>query len=350
MQRALELAQKAKGRTSPNPMVGAVVVRKGKIVGEGYHHRAGMSHAESLAIDAAGKDARGASLYLNLEPCCHTGRTPPCADKIIKSGIKKVVAATKDPNPRMCGRSLRRLDQAGIKTSCGCCSKEAQKLNEVFFKNMQKRLPFVAAKFAQSLDGRIATRKNISQWITGEAARKKAKGLRDLYDCVLVGVNTANKDDPTLNGLAKKTLKAVIDPKLILKPGLKLVRENGKKLFLCTSAKNRGKKCALAGKVTLLFVKERNGSLDLRDLLRQFYARQVCSVFVEGGSATLGAFFDAGLVDKVYAFVSPQVIGGKNALSSVGGRGADRPGRTGLKNLRVEMVGPDLLVTGDTKQ
>jgi len=350
MKRALDLAKKAQGMTSPNPMVGAVVVKDGKVVGEGYHKKAGMPHAESLAIDAAGKNARGSDLYVNLEPCCHTGRTGPCADKIIASGIKKVVAATKDPNPLMCGKSLKKLGKAGVKTSCGTCCRESRKLNEVFFKNMQKKLPFVAAKFAQSLDGKIATRLNVSQWITSLAARNKAKELRDLYDCVVVGVNTANKDNPSLNGLTKKPLKAVIDPKLAIKPSLKLIRENGKNLFILTSLKNKNKRSKLFDKATVLFAKEKNGSLDLLDLLEQLYARKVCSLFVEGGAQTLGLFFDAGLVDKVYAFIAPQIIGGKDALSAVGAGGVAKPGKINLKSMRVEMVGPDILVSGDVKR
>jgi len=351
MNKALELAKKAQGKTSPNPMVGAVVVKNGKIVGQGYHKKAGTPHAESLAIDDAGKNAKGADLYVNLEPCCHTGRTPPCSEKIIQSGIKKVVAATKDPNPLMCGKSLQKLNKAGVKTSCGCGCKESRKLNEIFFKNMEEKLPFVAAKFAQSLDGKIATRLNVSQWITSDAARKKARGLRDLYDCVLVGVNTANKDNPSLNGLVKKPLKAVIDPKLIIKPSLKLIKENGKNLFVVTSLKNKGKQAKILDQATVLFIKERkDGALDLLDLLKQLYARKVGSLFVEGGAQTLGAFFDAGLVDRAYTFVAPQIIGGKGALSSIGGRGVARPGKIELKSVRVEMVGPDILITGDVKK
>jgi diaminohydroxyphosphoribosylaminopyrimidine deaminase/5-amino-6-(5-phosphoribosylamino)uracil reductase len=323
------------------------VVKNGKIVGEGYHKKAGTPHAESLAIDAAGKNASGADLYVNLEPCCHTGRTPPCTDKIITGGIKKVVAATKDPNPLMCGKSLQKLGKAGIKTSCGSCCQESRKLNEIFFKNMQKKLPFVAAKFAQSLDGKIATRLNVSQWITSQEARNKAKGLRDLYDCVVVGVNTANKDNPSLNGLTKKPLKAVIDPKLVIKPSLKLIQENGKNLFLLTSLKNKNKGSKLFDKVTVLFAREKNGCLDLLDLMKQLYAFKICSLFIEGGAQTLGLFFDAGLVDKVYAFIAPQIIGGKAALSAVEARGVDTPGKISLKSVRVEMVGSDILVSGN---
>ncbi len=341
------MAQTAEGKTSPNPMVGAVVVKNDKIVGCGCHQRAGTPHAEAIALDKAGKNAKGSTLYLNMEPCCHFGRTPPCTEKVIKSGVKRVVAATQDPNPLMQGKSFTKLKKAGVHVCSGVCHKEGEKLNEVFFKNMREKMPFVAVKIGQSLDGKITTSTGRSHWITGEPARQKARGLRDKYDCVLVGVNTANLDNPTLNGLNKNPFKAVIDPQLKLKPSLGLIKANGKRLFVITRAANKNKKSILEKKATLIFVAEKNGRLDLKAALKELYRLKVCSIFVEGGSATIGAFFDAGLVDKLYFFIAPKIIGGTAALSSVGGRGVRDPQKSRqIKELHVEMVGDDLLVSG----
>ena len=347
MQRALELARKAQGFTYPNPMVGAVIVKNKKIIAEGFHHQAGSFHAEFIALKQAQNRAQGATLYLNLEPCNHFGKTPPCVDKIITAGIKRVVVATIDPNPLMRGKSLKKLKQAGIKITLGVGAQEARKLNEVFFKNMHKQLPFVAAKCAQSLDGKIATHTGESKWITSLAARNYSRHLRDRYDSVLVGINTVVNDDPQLNGINKTPFKIVIDPHLKIALTSKLIKHYNKKLIIVASQKKSVRKTKLPLALNVIFVKEKNNRLDLRDMLVKLYSLGVCSVFVEGGSNTLGGFFDAGLVDKMYFFIAPKIIGGKQALTSIGGTGAVSPYKSFyLQDRELEFVGEDLLISG----
>lgn len=347
MQEAIKLAKRAEGFTSPNPLVGAVIVKKNKIISKGYHSRAGSAHAEIKAIKAAKKDIKGATLYLNLEPCCHFGRTPPCVDQIIKAGLKRVIVATADPNPLVAGKSLRKLRQAGIKVKVGPLSQQAQRLNEVFFKNMKKNMPFVTAKAAQSLDGKIATRKGVSKWITSKAARDYAKYLRDKHDSVLVGVNTVIKDNPDLNGLKKIPLKVVIDPDLKFPLGSNLYKKYKDKLVIVTSIKNKNKAKRLSGVKGVLFVNIKNKQAPLKEVLRKLYRLSITSVFVEGGSHTLGTFFDARLIDKAYFFIAPFVIGGKDSLSSVGAKGcADPKGAYKLNELRIMRIGKDILICG----
>ena len=238
MHRALELARRGAGLVSPNPMVGAVLVKNNKIIGEGYHCAAGKDHAEIVAIKNAKAPVRGSTLYVTLEPCCHVGRTGPCVQRIVKEKIKKVVVAVLDPNPLVDGKGVAYLKKSGVEVEVGLCVKEAIRLNEIFFKNMRCHLPFVAAKTAQSLDGKTATRMGESKWITGEQARIHAKRLRDEYDAVVVGVNTVIKDDPCLNGLHKTNFKVVIDPQMRIPVLSKLVTRYSDKLIIVTSNKN----------------------------------------------------------------------------------------------------------------
>ena len=318
LEKTFELAQKAKGKTSPNPLVGAVIVKNDKVVGFGYHKKAGMPHAEIEALRSAKVSVKGATLYINLEPCFHYGRTPPCVDAIIKSGIKKVIVATKDPNPLVRGKSLRKLTINNIKIKIvDSCSKQAKKVNEIFFMNMKKKRPFITAKVAQSLDGKIATSSGKSKWITSSKARQFAKKLRDQYDCVLVGINTVIKDNPTLDGVKKIPYKAVVDPKLRIDKNCTLMKRYKKKLVIITSDKNRKKLLTLPKDVKVVSIKEKKGKLEIKDIVKKLYALGMTSVYVEGGSSTLGRFFKARLVDKAYFFIAPKVLGGKEALTSV---------------------------------
>jgi len=339
------LADKARGFTSPNPLVGAVIVKGRRVIARGWHKKCGGPHAEIEAFRNCRQSCRGATLYLNLEPCCHFGRTPPCVDEVIKQGIKRVVVAMIDPDPRVNGKSLRKLRQAGIKVTCGVLRDEAQKLNEVFVFNVKHKQPFVAAKIAQTLDGKIASSAKISRWITSAPSREAAKKLRDKYDCVLVGVNTVVVDDPGLDGIEKIPFKVIIDPHLRIPRTCRLMKKYADKLIIFTSAKTKVKH--IPRSVQVIGLPESKGALPVKAILKGLYALGMMSVFVEGGSDTLGRFFDAGLVNKMHFFIAPKILGGRQALTSLGGRGFVSPDFCPrLSDTRVERVGADILITG----
>lgn len=298
MQEALKLAKKGLSWTWPNPLVGAVIVRNGKVVGKGYHQKVGLSHAEIEALARAGKNAKGATLYVNLEPCSHFGKTPPCVDAVIQAGIRRVVCSTLDPNPKVSGSGVDKLKQAGIDVIVGILEQEAKKLNEAFFTFHTKKRPFVAIKFAASLDGKIATYTGDSKWITNEKAREYARFLRSQYQSVLVGVNTVIADDPHL-GVRKKgkkdPIRIVLDPHSRIPKDAKVLRDTN-----------------------VLIINEQ---ITISHLLTRLKEREIISILVEGGGKTIGSFVDSGLVDKVYAFHAPIIIGGEKAVNSVGGSG-----------------------------
>ncbi|MEM7817032.1 MAG: bifunctional diaminohydroxyphosphoribosylaminopyrimidine deaminase/5-amino-6-(5-phosphoribosylamino)uracil reductase RibD [Candidatus Aenigmatarchaeota archaeon] len=350
LKKTFELAKKSEGFTSPNPLVGAIIVKKGKIIAKGYHKRAGLPHAEIEAIRKAKENLKNSTLYVNLEPCFHFGRTPPCVDEIIKSGIKKVVIAIKDPNPLVNGKSIKKLKSAGIKVVIvKQLGKEAKKLNEVFFKNMRKRLPFIAVKIAQSLDGKIATKTGQSKWITTEKSRKFVKVLRDKYDSILVGINTVLKDNPHLDGFKKRPFKIVIDPNLKIPLNSFLVKKRASKLIIFTDERNKNnpKIKSFPSFIKLFFLKSKKGYFILKKILKILFNLQIMSVLIEGGSETLGRFFDEKLIDKVYFFISPKIIGGKDALTSVGGKGMDNLKKVPfLKDLEIKRIGKDILILG----
>ena len=341
------LARKAEGRTSPNPLVGAVIVKNNKVISKGYHKAAGRAHAEIEAMRSAKSSIVGSTLYINLEPCCHHGRTPPCVDEVIKRGIKRVVIATADPNPKVSGRSIKRLKKAKIKVDLGLCKDEAKVLNEVFFKNTKTKMPFVVTKVAQSLDGKIATQTGMSKWITSASSRKLAKGLRDKYDCVLIGANTLIKDNPQLKGLKNIPYKVIVSSRLDFSSKLYLLRQNLDKLIIFTSEKNRKIAKKISPKIRIIFLKESNGQLPIKKILKILYTLNIMSVFVEGGSKTLGLFFDAQLVDKTYFFIAPKIFGGKFALSSIGAKGISRPQQAiSLERVECQQIGRDFLICG----
>lgn len=349
IKRTFELAKKAQGFTSPNPLVGAVIVKGGKVIAQGYHKKCGLPHAEIEAIKKAkGISLKGASLYVNLEPCFHYGRTPPCVDKIIERGFSRVVAACVDPNPLVKGKSIKKLRQAGIEVNIGVCRSEGEKLNEVFFKNMRARMPFIAVKTAQSLDGKTAAKTGISKWITSSKSRDFAKSLRDKYDAVLVGIKTVIKDNPGLNGLKKKSFKVIIDPSLKIPLNSNILKDTSEKVivFSSFSAKKKEEILSRLG-VKVFFMKEAGGRLPLKEILKKLYELGVRSVFVEGGAETIGGFFDQGVVDKVYFFIAPKIIGGRKALTSVGAEGFGSPNKCcKIEDINISRVGEDFLITG----
>ena len=350
LKKTFRLALKAKGMTSPNPLVGAVIVKNAKVLAQGFHRQCGFPHAEIEAMrKAAGVSLSGATLYLNLEPCAHYGRTPPCVDEVIKNKFKRVVISDIDPNPLVRGKAIKKMQAAGIEIKVGLLRDQARRLNEVFYKNMIDARPFVAAKTGQSLDGKIAISGGQSQWITNEDSRILAKKLRDIYDCVLVGVNTVVKDNPGLEGRKKIPWRAVIDPHLRVPLSWKAFRVSPEKvvLFVSSRKKKSPKLKNIPPEVSLVFIDERQGLFSVRKILAELFKRGIMSVYLEGGAATLGAFFDAQAVDKIYFFIAAKIIGGINSLSSVGGRGVSAVKESvNIKSVKLRRLGSDIFIEG----
>ncbi|MDD5730934.1 MAG: bifunctional diaminohydroxyphosphoribosylaminopyrimidine deaminase/5-amino-6-(5-phosphoribosylamino)uracil reductase RibD [Candidatus Omnitrophica bacterium] len=352
MNLAAKLALKAKGKTSPNPMVGAVVVKNNKVIGQGYHEKAGFPHAEVIALDEAGKDARGATLYVTLEPCTHFGRTPPCVDRIIRSGVKEVVIGMIDPNPLNNGKGVEVLKKYKIKTVYPVLEDKLKKMNAVFIKYISKKMPYVTVKVAQSLDGKIATKTGDSKWITSDKSRVFSHRLRQYYDAIVVGVNTVLRDNPKLNAwfAKKQPFKVIIDSQLSTPQEANIFSENSK-VFIFTLPSQAGQvtqnREGLSRKAKIVEVKEKVGQVNLKDMLEKLAKMQVTSVLVEGGGTLIGSLFDDGLVDKVLFFISPKVIGGKEAISSVMGRGISRIDKAiKLKEVKLRRIGEDFLIEG----
>ena len=334
MRKALDLAKLALGYTTPNPAVGCVIVKDDVIVGTGYHRKAGTPHAEVWALREAGDKAEGATVYVTLEPCAHYGRTPPCARALVEHKVGKVVIAMLDPNPLVAGKGAAILRQAGIPVEIGLLSKEAAKLNEVFIKNMMVQKPFIAVKLAQSLDGCIASRTGRSQWITNEWARHYGHYLRSIYDAILVGINTVKLDNPLLTCRIRREaqdaphqpIRVVLDTRGHIPMNSLVVTDKTAPTIvvttsLCPVEKMRALKSR--GVQVLLAPLYRDQHIDLPAALELLHKQGIQSILVEGGSMIQGSFFDHKLVDKIYAFLGNKVIGGTEALSSVGGRGVD---------------------------
>ena len=355
MERALSLARLAIGSTSPNPAVGAVIARDGVIIGEGYTQPPGSAHAEVVALEQAGERSRGATMYVTLEPCCHFGRTPPCARAIIEGGIAEVHIATLDPNPLVSGRGKAVLDDAGIKTRLGEREEEARGLNEAYIKFITTGVPFVTVKFAVSLDGKIATATGDSKWISGEESREYVHRLRRAADAIMVGVNTILADDPMLTardglegGKRKNPIRVIVDSKARTPPTARVLKEPGVTIVAITAiAPSVQEKRLREAGAEVLELPLRAGLVDLEELLAELGRREITSVLVEGGGTLLGSFFDQGLVDKVVAFIAPVIIGGTEARLAVGGGGAQRIAQAlRLSRVRVERVGDDVMITG----
>jgi len=357
MECALSLAGLALGYTSPNPAVGAVLVRDGLVVGFGHTQPPGSIHAEIMALRQAGPRAKGATLYVTLEPCCHHGRTPPCTQAIIDAGISEVHIALIDPNPLVSGKGVRILEEAGIKTFVGHCEEGARELNEGYIKFISTGIPFVIAKFAMSLDGKIATQNGDSKWISGEESRKFVHYLRHIVDAIMVGANTVVADDPQLSargcsGRGGKTklqpLRVIVDGRGRTPISARVFEEPGKTLVAVATPFNAKKADDFrkAG-AEIVELPAKKGVIDLQELLNVLGKREVASVLVEGGSGLFGSLFDRGLVDKVLAFISPIIIGGDEAKSAVGGNGVNKVADAlHLNQVKIIEFGDDLLISG----
>lgn len=356
MECALSLAKLAMGYTSPNPAVGAAIVNDGVAVGMGYTQPAGSEHAEIMALRQAGGKARGAVMYVTLEPCCHYGRTPPCTEAIIAAGVSEVHIAMLDPNPLVSGNGASKLNEAGIKTHIGMGKEEACEINEAYVKHVTTGLPFVIAKFAMSLDGKIATKTGDSKWITREEARKYAHALRYTVDAIMVGANTIIADNPHLTargcggrgGIGKnQPLRLVVDGKGRVRPDAHVFEPPGGALLAVQAPLDRAKKERFARVgAEVLELPAKNGAVDIAALLKLLGRRGIVTVLAEGGGALLGSLFDSNLVDKVVVFVSPVIIGGA-AATGVAGIGVNKMAEAlRLNRVAVKTFGDDVLVSG----
>ena len=353
------MAKLALGQVSPNPAVGAVVVKDGEVVGQGYTQPPGSWHAEVMALKQAGEKALGGVMYVTLEPCCHYGRTPPCTQAIIDAGISEVHLAMLDPNPQVSARGEDELEREGIKTYVGEHEEEAKEINEAYTKFITTGMPFVTAKFALSLDGKIATFSGDSKWISGSEARKYVHYLRYTADAIMAGANTVIADDPHLTcryggkggEVKKQPLRVIVDGRGRTPATAQVFSEPGKALLALGKSVEPEKKVAFvqAGAEVLELPSE-EVPLDLKRLLKALGEREITSVLVEGGGILLGSLFDNGLVDKVIAFIAPIIIGGEEAKTAVAGKGIGKVmDAIKLERISVEKFGEDLMISGYVK-
>lgn len=353
MRRALELAARGQGAVEPNPMVGCVVAHGAEAIGEGWHRRFGGPHAEIEALQVAGPRAAGATLYVTLEPCCHQGKTPPCTDAIVAAGIRRVVTAMADPFPEVSGQGLQRLEAAGIEVACGLLEEKARELNAPYLKRLATGRPWVIAKWAMTLDGKIASRTGSSRWISSEASRSEVHTLRGRMDAILIGSRTAAADDPLLTvrppGL-RTPLRVVFDSQAVLATSSRLVttaRETP--VLVAVAADAPPARCAEleAAGCELLRLPGENPSERLLALLDELGNRQHTNLLVEGGGQLLGGLFDLKQIDEVHVFIAPKLIGGGTAVSPLAGVGrADMPTAQGFQCVEVKQLGPDVYIRG----
>jgi diaminohydroxyphosphoribosylaminopyrimidine deaminase/5-amino-6-(5-phosphoribosylamino)uracil reductase len=355
MARALALAVRGLGTTSPNPPVGAVVVRRDRVVGEGYHRRAGGPHAEVLALRRAGPRARGGTLYVTLEPCCHLDkRTPPCVPTVIASGVTRVVVATRDPNPKVRGRGLAALRRAKLRVDIGVVSAGAEKLIEPYRTLVTAGRPFVTLKVASTLDGKIATARGESRWITGIAARKLVHQLRARSDAILTGSGTVLADNPSLTARTGSAhghtpLRIVLDPSLRVPLHAKVLRDRKAPTLIVTTAAGAAANRAALQKIgaEVLVLPARHGRIQWRALLSELGRRGIASLMIEGGAEVNASALRKGIVDRVLFFLAPRMMGGRDAVGAIGGLSPARLSDVlKLKRMAVMRIGPDILVEG----
>jgi diaminohydroxyphosphoribosylaminopyrimidine deaminase/5-amino-6-(5-phosphoribosylamino)uracil reductase len=354
MRMALRLAEKARGRTSPNPMVGAVVVKNGHVKGRGYHRKAGEPHAEAIALKKAGPAAKGATLYVTLEPCSHTNkRTPPCTPLVIQSGVKRVVIAMIDPNPHVSGGGISTIKKSGIKLTTGVLEAEARKLNEAFIKHVTTKTPFVTLKIAQTLDGKIATASGESKWITGEGARIEGHKLRDINDAILVGINTILKDNPSLTARipgGRDPVRVIVDSRLRIPLNARVLIQKSQSKTVIATLSNvpeiKIKKLQDIG-AEVLTTKSVLGRVDLQDLMKKLGMKGIMNVLIEGGAEVNAAALKSSIVDKIVMFIAPTIMTGRDSLCSIGGISPRKLGHAiKLRSVTSRLIGQDLMLEG----
>ena len=350
MRRALRLAGKGWGKVSPNPMVGAVLVKGRMVVAEGYHRMTGEKHAEVEVLERAGQKARGSTMYVNLEPCTHYGKTPPCTGRIIKAGIKRVVIAMRDPNPLVSGKGIAELKRAGIEVEAGLLKKEAKKLNEVYVKFIITGMPFVIVKIAMTLDGKIAAESGDSKWITGEKARKFVHRIRSGVDGILVGINTVIRDDPELRVRYGKhdsnPLKVIVDSRCRISLNARVLDNPSNVIIAASRLCRRSKKLKESG-VRVLTIKRKDGRVDLLKLVRKLGQMNITSLLIEGGGEVIASAISSGIVDKMLFFIAPSIIGGRCAPTPVEGKGIEKISEAiKVRRMKVRRFGEDILIEG----
>lgn len=353
MRLAMQLAGNAIGRTSPNPLVGAVIVKDNRVVGCGWHRKAGTPHAEVHALNQAGELAQGADVYVTLEPCAHYGKTPPCAKALVEAKVKNVYGGLLDVNPKVAGKGFKILEDAGIHVEYGFLQDELRKQNEVFFKWIEHKKPFIVLKAAMTLDGKIATATGQSKWITNETSRAYGYKLRDIYDGIMVGINTVIEDNPMLTARVdggKNPIRIVVDSSLKIDINANVVQDKSAKTIIATTDKaNKDKILKLqAQDVDVIVVdKDENDKVDIEKLLDILGQQNICSILVEGGATLSGSFVAKKLVDKVYFFIAPKIVGGKEAKTPVAGTGIlNLQEALALKDIQVEKLDEDILIIG----
>lgn len=353
MRLAMQLAGNAIGRTSPNPLVGAVIVKDNRVVGCGWHRKAGTPHAEIHALNQAGELAQGADVYVTLEPCAHYGKTPPCAKALVEAKVKNVYGGLLDVNPKVAGKGFKILEDAGIHVEYGFLQDELRKQNEVFFKWIEHKKPFIVLKAAMTLDGKIATATGQSKWITNETSRAYGYKLRDIYDGIMVGINTVIEDNPMLTARVdggKNPIRIVVDSSLKIDINANVVQDKSAKTIIATTDKaDKDKILKLqAQDVDVIVVdKDENDKVDIEKLLDILGQQNICSILVEGGATLSGSFVAKKLVDKVYFFIAPKIIGGKEAKTPVAGTGIlNLQEALALKDIQIEKLEEDILIIG----
>lgn len=353
MRLAMQLAGNAIGRTSPNPLVGAVIVKDNRVVGCGWHRKAGTPHAEVHALNQAGELAQGADVYVTLEPCAHYGKTPPCSKALVEAKVKNVYGGLLDVNPKVAGKGFKILEDAGIHVEYGFLQDELRKQNEVFFKWIEHKKPFVVLKAAMTLDGKIATATGQSKWITNETSRAYGYKLRDIYDGIMVGINTVIEDNPMLTARVdggKNPIRIVVDSSLKIDINANVVQDKSAKTIVATTDKaDKDKILKLqAQNVDVIVVdKDENDKVDIEKLLNILGQQNICSILVEGGATLSGSFVAKKLVDKVYFFIAPKIVGGKEAKTPVAGTGIlNLQEALALKDIQIEKLEEDILIIG----
>ncbi len=355
MERAIMLAKKGVGWTNPNPLVGAVIVKNGEIIGEGYHERIGGLHAERNALKNCKEDPKGAKMYVTLEPCCHYGKTPPCTEVVIEKGIQKVYVGNLDPNPKVAGKGIQILREHGIEVETGILEKECAELNDVFFHYIQKDTPYIVLKYAMTLDGKIASYTGDSQWITGEKAREHVHWLRHKYSSIMAGIGTVLADDPMLNARledANQPTRIICDSRLRILEQTQIIQTADRiPTIIATLSENQEKIKRLENLGCNVWkAPEKNGHISIKALLKYLHQINIDSVLVEGGGILNEAVMKSGYVNKVYAYIAPKILGGEKAKTPVEGKGVAKiRDALCLEGLQSRMLGQDILLEGKVK-